>query len=112
MGLKPAAASAITNAWGILSEFTVRCYYFTAGPVNAGTVDCLIYPVRAGLVDGTNIKAGDSEAMIIASQIPALTFPKPPDYLLTLDGVKRWDVLAGQLGAAQLMLRLVVRRAY
>jgi hypothetical protein len=38
--------------------------------------------------------------------------PGAGDYLLTLDGAKRWDVVAAQPNASQCIVVLVVRRAY
>jgi len=110
--LKPAAEAMAASLWGAFSEFVVKCYYFTPGPVNQGTRDCLIVPVRPGLVDGTVVKAGDSEVLIPATQMGAVSHPVAGDYLLTLGGEKRWDVIAGQLDANQVVMRLVVRRAY
>ena len=112
MGLKAAAQAAAVSLWGVFSEFVTKCYYFTPGPMNQGTMECIIRPVRAALVDGTNILAGDSEVLIPAMQMGTVSHPVPGDYLLTLDGVKRWDVLAGQLDGCQVVMRLIVRRAY
>ena len=112
MGLKPAAVVAATSLWGMFSEFVVPCYYFTAGPVNQGTMECIIRPVPARYVDGSDVKAGDSQVFIPAAQMTAVPHPVPGDYLLTLDGTKRWDVLSGQLNASQVVMRLMVRRAF
>ena len=112
MGLKPAAQAAATSLWGMFSEFVVPCYYFTAGPVNRGTMECIIRPVPARYVDGADVKAGDSQVFIPAAQMTAVPNPVPGDYLLTLGGDHRWDVLSGQLTASQVLMRLIVRRAY
>ena len=112
MGLKAAAQAAAVSLWGVFSEFVTKCYYFTAGPVNQGTMECIIRPVRASLVDGTNIVAGDSEVLIPAAQMGAVTHPVAGDYLLMLDGDLRWDVILGQLKGNQILMWLVVRRAY
>ena len=61
MGLKPAAVAAATSLWGMFSEFVTPCYYFTPGPMNRGTMECIIRPVPGRYVDGADVKAGDSQ---------------------------------------------------
>jgi len=112
LGLKPAAQAAAASLWGVFSEFVTRCYYFTPGPVNRGTMECIIRPVPARYVDGADVKAGDSMVFIPAAQMTAVPNPVVGDYLLTLGGEHRWDVLSGQPNASQVIMRLIVRRAY
>jgi hypothetical protein len=112
IGLKAAAEAAAASLWGLFGEFATPCYYFTPGPVNRGTMECIIRPVRARYVDGVDVKAGDSEVLIPAAQITAVPNPAAGDYLQTLGGEHRWDVLSGQLNASQVVMRLIVRRAY
>ena len=110
--LKPAAQEAVASLWGVFSEFVEKCYYFTPGPVNKGTMECIFRPVRDSIVDGTNILAGDSEVVIPAVQMASVSVPSKDDYLLTLGGAKRWDVIAGQPDCNQVVMRLIVRRLY
>ena len=112
LGLKAAAEAAAASLWGVFSEFVTKCYYFTAGPVNQGTMECIIRPVRPSLVNGTTVLAGDSEVLIPAAQMGAVTHPVAGDYLLTLGGDKRWNVQSGQLSGSQVVMRLIVRRLY
>ena len=109
---KTAAQEAVASLWGVYSEFVEKCYYFTPGPVNKGTMECIFSPVRDSIVDGTNVKVGDSEVQIPAVQMAGVAVPAAGDYLLTLGGTKRWDVIAGQPDSNQVVMRLIVRRLY
>jgi hypothetical protein len=111
-GFKAAATAMAASFWGVFSEFVTPCYYFTPGPVNQGKMECIIRPVPARFVDGADVKAGDSVVLIPAAQMASVPNPAAGDYLLTLGGEHRWDVLSGQLDASQVLVRLIVRRAY
>ena len=111
--LKPAAAATAASMWAALAEFVEPCYYFASGTTNAGTMDCIIRPVPARFVDGTNVLVGDSQVFIPAAQMAGV--PLPPtanDYLLTTGGTKRWNVIAAQLNVSQCVMVLIVRRIY
>jgi len=109
---KPAAEAVVVSAWGVFADLVVPCYYFAPGPVNKGTMECIFRPVRSRFVDGTTVKIGDSEVLIPASQITSVAVPAAGDYLLTVGGTHRWDVIAGQLETCQVLMRLFVRAVY
>ena len=55
----------------------------------------------------------ENEAFIPAAQMAGV--PLPPgagDYLLTVGGTKRWNMIAAQLNASQCVMVLIVRRIY
>ena len=111
---KPEAAAVVANHWGVFAAFVAPCYYFTAGPVNKGTLSCIFRPVRSWFVDGSTVQVGDSEVLVPTVEMEAV--PMPPvagvDYLLDLGGVHRWNVITGQALACQVLTRLIVRRVY
>ena len=111
--LKPAAAATAASMWAALAEFVEPCYYFASGTTNAGTMDCIIRPVPARFVDGTNVLVGDSQVFIPAAQMASVPLPSTAnDYLLTTGGTKRWNVIAAQLNVSQCVMVLIVRRIY
>jgi hypothetical protein len=112
MASRATIESAASSAWRCFRDFVVPCYYFVSGPVNKGTVECIMRPVPSRVVDGVEVKVGDSVVFIPAVQMAAVSMPAVGDYLLTPDGVKRWNVLAGQLNGSQTLMVLVVRRIY
>jgi hypothetical protein len=76
-------------------------------------MECIFRPVPARFIDGTNVKVGDSQCYVPAAQMAGVALPPGAgDYLLTVDGAKRWDVVAAQPNASQCIVVLVVRRVY
>jgi hypothetical protein len=107
--LRPGAEQAVASVFALYAEFVVPNHYFR-GASNLTTLNCLIMPVPADLVDGTTILPNDERVLVAASELVAVDQPRPGDHLIQSSNSLRRDVITAHPDVTCTLWALVTRR--